>query len=204
MPATSAAERPFSEELEAWLHDDGEKTLGALEDVFDERTFAVTILLLMAPTALPIPTGGITHVFEAATVLLAAEMVVGRRTVWLPESWQRRPLGRSVTEKAIPALIRVVRRCERFSRPRAAGLIDHPLGWRFLGLLITALTVSAALAPPFSGLDTLPGMGVVLVALSILLRDLVVAAIGLAIGAVGTVLTIAVGTAAVRALRDLF
>jgi hypothetical protein len=204
MPAKTGAQQPFSDELDAWLERDGEKTIGALEEVFDERTFAVTILLLMAPTALPVPTGGITHVFELATVLLAAEMVAGRRTVWLPESWRKRPLGRGITEKAIPALIRLVRRCERWSRPRANRVIEHAVGWRLLGLLIAALTVSAALAPPFSGLDTLPGLGVVLIALAILLRDLVVAAIGLVIGLAGTALSIAVGTAIARAVRDLF
>lgn len=75
--------------------------------------------------------------------------------------------------------------------------------WRVLGLLISALTVSAALAPPFSGLDTLPGLGVVLIALAILLHDLLLAVIGLVLGAAGTALSIAVGTAIARAVRDL-
>ncbi len=194
----------FSDELEQWLASDGEKTLGALEGVFEERTFAVAILLLMAPTALPVPTGGITHVFETITVLLAVQMVAGRRTVWLPDRWRRRTLGPVTTEKAMPALVRIVRRCERFSHPRGVALIDREPTWRVLGLLIAALTVSAALAPPFSGLDTLPGLGVVLIALAILLQDLVLAAIGLAIGIAGTALSIAVGAAIARAIRGLW
>ncbi len=194
----------FSDELEQWLDSDAEKTLGALQDVFEERTFAVTILLLMAPTALPIPTGGITHVFEVMTVLLAAQMVAGQRTVWLPERWRRRPLGPLITGKAMPALLKMVRRCERFSHPRGVVLIDRGPTWRILGLLIAALTVSAALAPPFSGLDTLPGLGVVLIALAILLQDLVLAAVGLALGIAGTALSIAVGAALARAIRGLW
>lgn len=197
------ASEPFSDELERWLGAEGDKTLGALQDVFEERTFAVTVLMLMGPTALPLPTGGITHVFQAATVLLAIEMVAGRRTVWLPDRWRRRKLGPLATEKAMPALVRLVRRCERFSRPRGAWLVERGPTWRVLGLLIAALTVSASLAPPFSGLDTLPGLGVVLIALAILLQDLLLAGIGLAIGAAGTALSIAVGTAIARALRDL-
>ncbi len=202
--AEDAASTPFSEELEGWLASDGTKTLGALQDVFEERTFAVTILLLMAPTALPVPTGGFTHVFETATVLLALEMIAGRRTVWLPERWRNRKLGPLVTEKAIPALVRIVRRCERYSHPRGARLIQRGPSWRVLGLLIALLTVSAALAPPFSGLDTLPGFGVVLIALAILLQDLLLAAIGLAIGIAGTALSIAVGAAIARAIRGLW
>jgi hypothetical protein len=198
------ATEEFSEELDHWLSSDRDKTLGDLQDVFEERTFAVTILLLMAPTALPIPTGGVTHVFEAATVLLALEMVAGRRTVWLPERWRKRRLGPLATDKAMPALVRLVRWCERYSRQRGAALLGRGPTWRILGLLIAALTVSAALAPPFSGLDTLPGLGVVLIALSILLLDVVLAAAGLAIGIAGTALSIAVGTAIARAMRDLF
>ena len=107
----------FSDELEQWLETDGDKTLGDVQEVFGERTFAVTILLLMAPSALPLPTGGVTLLLEAATVLLAAEMVAGRRTVWLPASWHDHQLGALLTERAIPAILRFVRWCERWSRP---------------------------------------------------------------------------------------
>ena len=200
--ATTVTE-PFSDELERWLSSDTRKTLGDLQDVFDERTFAVTILLLMAPTSLPLPTGGVTHVFQAATLLLSLQMVAGRRTVWLPDRWRRRELGPVTTGKVMPALLRMVRWCERFSRPRGAALVERGPTWRVLGLVITALTVSAALAPPFSGLDTLPGLGVVLIALAILLQDLLLAVIGLVLGAAGTALSIAVGTVIARAVRDL-
>ena len=194
---------PFSRELERWLDADHDKTLGDLQEVFGERTFAVTILLLMAPAALPLPTGGVTHALEAITVLLAVEMVIGRRSVWLPASWRRRSLGPSITGKAIPAVVRVVRRCERYSKPRGAALLEGPWLWRVLGLLVGALATAAALAPPFSGLDTLPAMGVVLIALAILLQDLVLALVGFALGGIGVALIITVGAAMARALRSL-
>jgi len=192
---------PFSHELEGWLKADGDKTLGGLQDVFGERTFAVTILLLMAPAALPLPTGGVTHVLEAIVVLLAAEMVIGRRTVWLPARWQRRPLGPVATTKAIPFVVRMIRRCERFSRPRGGRLLERDLVWRLLGVLVGGLTIAAAIAPPFSGLDTLPALGVVLIALGILLHDIVLAIVGLVIGVVGTALIIALGAAIARVIR---
>ena len=52
-----------------------------MNDVFAEKSFAVTIMLLMFVPALPLPTGGATHVFEAITVLLAAQMVLGRSAI---------------------------------------------------------------------------------------------------------------------------
>ena len=194
---------PFSDQLERWLRSDGTKTLGALGDVFAEKSFAVAILLLMFVPALPLPTGGISHVFEAITVLLAGQMVLGRRTIWLPARWQHRELGPTTTAKAIPFMIRWIRRVERFSRPRGAWLLGQ--GWmvRLLGLLLIGLAVAAALAPPFSGLDTLPSMGAVAVALAIILDDIVVLAIGVVIGTGGIVLILTIGAAFVRVLRNL-
>jgi hypothetical protein len=63
--------------------------------------------------------------------------------------------------------------------------------------------VGAAIAPPFSGLDTLPAMGAVAVALAIILEDLVVLAIGAVIGTSGIILILTVGAAIVRVLRGL-
>ena len=194
---------PFSEQLERWLRSDDAKTLGAMSEVFAEKSFAVTVVLLMFVPALPLPTGGISHVFEVITVVLAAEMVLGRRTVWLPERWQRRELGAATTEKAIPFMVRWIRRVERFSRPRGAWLFEQ--GWmlRLVGLLLMAFAIGAAIAPPFSGLDTLPATGAVAVALAIILEDVVVLAIGAVIGTGGIILILTVGAAIVRVLRSL-
>lgn len=194
---------PFSEQLGRWLRSDETKTLGALSEVFAEKSFAVTVVLLMFVPALPLPTGGISHVFEVITVVLAAEMVLGRRTVWLPERWQRRELGAMTTEKAIPFVIRWIRRVERFSRPRGAWLFDQVWMLRLVGLMLMTFAVGAAIAPPFSGLDTLPAMGAVAVALAVILNDMVVLAIGAVIGTGGIILILTVGAAIVRVLQSL-
>jgi hypothetical protein len=41
-------------------------------------------VLLLGVPALPLPTGGATHVFEIIAVLLALELIVGREEIWLP------------------------------------------------------------------------------------------------------------------------
>jgi hypothetical protein len=194
----------FSDELEGWLESEEGKTLGQMNDVFGERAFAVTILLLMFLPALPLPTGGVSHVFELITVLLAAQMVLGRRTIWLPERWQRRELGAATTEKAVPFIVRRIRQVERFSRPRATWLFEQHWINRVLGLILIAFAVGAAIAPPFSGLDTLPALGAVLVALSIVLQDVVVLALGVVVGTGGLALIFTIGAALARLLRGLF
>ena len=199
-----AAEPQFSDDLEDWLRGDARKTLGGLGETFEEKSFAVTILLLMFLPALPLPTGGITHVFEVITVFVALQMVIGRRTLWLPRRWQQRELGATITGKAVPFIIRRVRWFERFSRPRLAGLLNQRSFIRIVGLIIIAFTVSAAIAPPFSGLDTLPALGVVTISLAIILEDAVVLGIGVLIGTGGVVLIVTIGAALARVIRDRF
>jgi hypothetical protein len=203
MTQITDTDEPFSLQLERWLRSDETKTLGALSDVFAEKSFAVTILLLMFLPALPLPTGGISHVFEAITVVLALQMVLGRHTIWLPERWHHRELGPTTTDKAIPFMIRRIRLVERFSRRRGAWLFEQGWMMRLLGLLVMALAIAAAVAPPFSGLDTLPSLGAVAVALAIILEDVVVLVIGAIIGTGGIVLIVTIGAAVVRILQGI-
>jgi hypothetical protein len=198
------AGREFSDELDDWLRGDTPKTLGDLGEAFSEKSFAVTILLLMFLPALPLPTGGITHVFEVITIVLAGQMVIGRRTIWLPRRWKQRPLGATITGKAVPFIIRRIRWFERFSRPRFAGLFRQRWFVRILGVVIIAFTVFAAVAPPFSGLDTAPALGVVTICLAIILEDAVVLGIGALIGTGGIVLILTIGAAIGHFIRNRF
>ena len=109
-----------------------------------------------------------------------------------------------MTGKAIPFVIRRVRTFERLSRRRGQSLFDQ--GWfvRLLGLVIIVFTLAAVLAPPFSGLDTLPALGVVLIGMSIILRDFAFTVIGGVIGAGGIALIVTLGRAAVHLFQSWF
>ena len=62
--------------------------------------------------------------------------------------------------------MRMIRRLERFSRPRLSFLLRHRLGDIVFGLLVIGGSIGGFVAPPFTGLDTLPALGVVLLALA--------------------------------------
>jgi len=192
-----------SDELEQWLASDQPKTLGNLTELFGPRSFALVFVLLMALPALPVPTGGATHVFEVVTMLVALQLVVGRRCIWLPARWQRLQLAGPSRQKLLNALLRRIRWLERFSRPRATSLFDHRATTSAFGLLVFALTLSAFLAPPFSGLDTLPSLGVVVIGLGVLNRDIVLALAGAVIGAVGVATVLALGNLVVKAAQHV-
>jgi hypothetical protein len=198
------APEKVSDQLERWLKGDGQKTVGGLIDAFGAGSFALIFVLLMAVPALPLPTGGVTHVLEIVVMLLALEMIVGRRTVWLPERWRKLELAGTKQEKFIATLLRRIRSLERFSRPRGRWLFGHRLSGSVFGLVVLGLALTAFLAPPFSGLDTLPSLGVVVLALGYLLADFVLATIGLAIGTLGVFSVIFLGSIAVKAVKSIF
>ena len=193
-----------SEDLERWLDGDGEKTLGGLIDTFGKRSFAIVFVVLMAVPALPLPTGGVTHVFEIVVMLLALELIVGLRAVWLPRRWRRLELAGARREKFAATLLRRIRSLERVSRPRGRWLFGHRLSGSVFGLATLALALTAFLAPPFSGLDTLPSIGAVVLALGYLLTDIVLASAGLMIGALGVASVIFLGSIAVNAFKSVF
>lgn len=193
----------LSDELERWLNAEGDRTLGSLLDTFGERSFAVLFILLLGVPALPLPTGGATHVLEIITALLALQLIAGRKQIWLPERWRRLEIAGRRQQRFVNGLMRLVRRLERFSRPRMSFLLHGRLSDIVFGLLITGAAVGAFFAPPFTGLDTLPALGGVLVSIGVMLSDTLVAALGVAVGAAGIVLEIVLGSAAVHVLGGI-
>jgi hypothetical protein len=199
----SREQASVSEDLERWLKGEGEKTLGSLIELFREKSFALLFVILLGVPALPLPTGGATHVFEVIAVVLAVQLIAGRDTIWLPERWRRLELAGGRRERFIQSLLRLIRRLERFSRPRGRFLFDRRSTNIVFGLVVIAFSAGAFLAPPFSGLDTLPALGVVLLSLGMLLEDVVIVVAGLAVGVAGIVLDVVLGRAAIKGIGSL-
>jgi len=189
-----------STQLEAWLQSDRKKTLGGLVDTFGPRSFAILFVVLMALPALPLPTGAVSHVLEVVTMLLALELVIGRTEVWIPRRFQDKELKGLTGPKFSGALLKRIRWFEKFSRPRMARLLESRLTGVALGVAVFGLALTAFLSPPFSGLDTLPSLGVVVLGLGVLLGDIVVAGVGLGLGVVGVVVVVGLGKAITKLL----
>ena len=194
----------LSDELGQWLSGEGERTLGALVEAFAKKSFAILFVLLLGVPALPLPTGGATHVFEVIAALLALELIVGRDQVWLPQRWERLELGGDKQQRFIATLTKLIRRLERLSRPRLVVLFRHRLSNVVFGLLVIGGAAGAFLAPPFTGLDTLPSLGVVLLSLGVLLEDILIVSAGVLVGIGGVALEIVAGRAALHGLSSLF
>jgi hypothetical protein len=211
VPAASPGEdRPgegrssASGQLERWLNSDGEKTLGSFIELFEKKSFALLFILLLGVSALPLPTGGATHVLEIIAILLALQLIAGREQIWVPSRWRRLQLAGEKRQRFITGLLKMIRWVERFSRPRLTVAFGHRLTNAVFGTLVLAGSLGAFFAPPFSGLDTLPSLGVVLLSLGVVLEDFAIVLVALVAGVAGVVLEIVLGSAAVKGIGNLF
>ena len=200
MARKTADRKKVSDELEEWLNSDHKKTAGDLVDTFGPRSFAILFIVLMALPALPLPTGAVSHVLEILTMLLALELIIGRTEVWLPKRFKDRELKSVSNPKFSRTLLKRIRWFEKFSRPRMAGLLEKRATGVVFGVAVLGGALTAFLSPPFSGLDTLPSLGVVILSLGVLLGDIVIAGIGLGIGVLGVGVVIGLG----KAITKLF
>lgn len=189
----------FSQTLSEWLSDSRKKTIGSMLSVFDEKSFAFIFLVLMIFPATPLPTGGITHVFEIIVILLASQILVGRKYLWLPKKLQCLELSKNTQRQILPFLLRRIQFIERFARPRYTHILQQKWFRLQLGAVVALLALAAFLAPPFTGLDTLPSLGVVVIATGIILDDLFVVLAGYVVGILGILLEILLGAGIVTA-----
>jgi hypothetical protein len=136
-------------------------------------------------------------------MLLSVQLIAGRDHIWLPKRWRNLELAGERQQRFLAGLMRLIRRLERISRPRLRFLFDHRLSNIVFGVLVIGGCLGAFLAPPFTGLDTLPALGVVLLSLAVLLEDFAIVVAALVVGVAGVVLEIVLGSAAIKGLSHL-
>ena len=183
---------------------EGDKTLGTLIHTFGDKSFAILLVVLLALPATPLPTGGISHLFLVIGALIALEMIAGRKEVWLPQRWHGLELGGGRRQQFVTALMRIIRRLERYSRPRMQFILRLPLFDRLLGVVVLIGAVAAFIAPPFSGLDTLPSLGVVMLSVGLMLEDALIVVAGVVATFAGVALEIVLGAAAFHGISSFF
>ncbi len=185
--------KPASEQLREWRDSDGERTIGGLVDALGSGGFALIFIILLGLPALPIPTGGITHVLEVVAMIGALQLIFGRGSVWVPARWRGVAFEDGAGAKFIDGLVSTTTRLERFSKPRARWLFGHWWSNTAYGVAVLAGSLAAFLAPPFTGLDTLPALGVVILSVGVIMEDFAYVVAGTVLIILGPVLVITVG-----------
>lgn len=153
----------FSEEIKSLVKRLTEQplTLGDILTETSERGFNLVIALLVLPFLFPMPPG-LTGPLGAACLLLSLQMLIGRRSPWLPKKIATYQFPRSFAQVILKNLRRVTRILEKIARPRWKTIASHDLVWRFNGFCISWLTILLISPVPFT--NPIPTIGILLFA----------------------------------------
>lgn len=160
----------FSQEIKTLLQRLAEQplTLGDVLSETSERGFSLVIALLVLPFLFPMPPG-LTGPFGVACLLLSLQMLLGRRSPWLPKKIATYQFPRRFAQIILHNLRRVTRLLEKITRPRLTKIASHALTWRFNGLCISWLTLLLISPVPFT--NPIPTVGILLFAVASLESD---------------------------------
>ncbi len=190
-----------SDVLTVLASQEGERlTVGDIVAVLRDRAFALLVVLLGLPNCLPMPPP-IPLICGLLLLLVAIQIAVGMSAPWLP----RMLLGRSIAlvdvRRAVTRAVPVLRRLERWSRPRMS-VFETALGMRGMGVALLALALALIVAAPIVGQIPL-GLAVCLVGLGLVERDGIVVICGLVIGVFGVAINAGFAYAVIAGILGL-
>jgi hypothetical protein len=161
-------------------------SLGEILDRLGSSALGLLLLILTIPALIPIP-GPFGMIFGTLVALVAAQLLLGNRRMWLPQLVRARQVPASAVKTAIAKIVPYLRRAERYLKPRRMRLLTGRPARTALGLPIIVLGLAIALPIPLGNL--LPALALIAFSLGFLARDgvAILAALGLSAVALGWV-----------------
>ena len=180
MTAPASPDMAISARLNA-LADEAEGdavTLDWILGQLHERAFGLFLLVLALPCCIPF-LYGVPQVVSLPLMFVAGQIVIGRKTPWLPKKLGARTVAsdslQSLSDRAGPWLKQI----EAISRPRIGALTRAPID-RVVGAALVLF--SASILTPLPLTNTVPGFAVVVVAMGLLQRDGILVILGTLLG----------------------
>ncbi|MBW4674458.1 MAG: exopolysaccharide biosynthesis protein [Desmonostoc geniculatum HA4340-LM1] len=160
----------FSQDIKSLLERLAEQplTLGDILAETSERGFSLVIALLVLPFLFPMPPG-LTGPFGAACLLLSVQMLLGRRSPWLPKRIANYKFPRAFAQLLLQNLGRLTKVLQKIARPRLGKIAHNPLIWRINGFCISWLTILLILPIPLT--NPIPTVGILLLTVATIESD---------------------------------
>ena len=180
LPAPKRRHRPLSRVLRDFAHHNtGDVSLGSLRSALGDRSFAALLVVFSSINLIPILPPGSTLVFGIPPLIIAVQMILGHKSVWLPKTLLNRSFSAPRFKSIMRAVTPRLRRIEHYIKPR---LWPFPvmLGERLVGILCALLSILVIL--PIPGANWIPAFAMVLMGLSLSQRDGILLTLGLSIG----------------------
>lgn len=193
------------ERILASTHTQG-PSIGDITHAVGKKGFGLLLLVLSLPSALPVPAPGYSTPFGIVIALIALQMLMGRRVLWLPVRLQRIRIKSSLAYKMIGAATNFLHRVEHFIRPRQRWIRSR--GGQS-GLAIVILIMACLMMLPIPLTNTFPAMVIFLIGIGLAEGDGLLSIAAVAVGCAalalyGCILYLVVmeGPAAVDCIKD--
>ncbi|MTJ09088.1 MULTISPECIES: exopolysaccharide biosynthesis protein [unclassified Anabaena] len=180
----------LSNELQRYFFDEERPEKVNLADILllaQERIFGFLLVILSLPSALPVPAPGYSVPFGILIFILAAQLIAGAKTPWLPQKMLNHPLQLSTVRGFLKAGLPWLRRIEAIARPRLSYICTTLPGRITIGCAIALMAISMMI--PIPGTNTLPAMGVFVTAFGLSEDDGAISLGGLVLCLMGAILT---------------
>ena len=162
----------------------GEITVREILELLGKKSFCLAVLVLALPNCIPIPNPpGLATLTGVPIMLLAIQMVWGRNAPWIPKRMANYSFSREKFANFLKKSLPYIYKIERIFYPRMFWL-GIGVSQRLIGTAFLILGFIISLPIPFANL--VPGFAIACMAIGLMERDGLMMAIGLAIGAVGS------------------
>jgi hypothetical protein len=154
-------------------------TVQKISEELGTSSFGVSLLAFSIPEVVPIPVPGMSAVVALPTGVISAQMAMGNKEIRLPKWLLKRRVPRKALAAAIHAILPVLERMERATKPRGRW-VTNPLVKRLLGAFIFLLALFIAL--PVPGTNMPPAIAIFVTSLGMIEQDGWMIALGILIG----------------------
>lgn len=150
--------------------------ISAILEAFHERGFGLLLFLFSLPAALPVPMPGLNSLIAIPLIVLTWQQMIGRHTVWMPKKILDAHIDRDFLTKIVDGSLPYVNKLERIIRPRLAWMTQGKFS---LLIGFTGLIMAVSGAAPLLLVNTVPAIGITLMAVGVVMRDGLVVLVGM-------------------------
>jgi hypothetical protein len=164
-------------------------SLGQIAGAMDDRSFGAFLVVFCLPNLVPLPPGA-TFILGLPLVFIAVQMAFSRLdTIWLPRRLRDYSFDNRAFSAVLDKFIPWMNRAERLIKPRFFS--GNRLIERVLGVFALVLAVVVFLPIPLGNMG--PSLALALIGLGMTERDGLMMALGVAVGAIFSVVVGYVG-----------
>lgn len=151
-------------------------SIGHMIDITGSKGFGILMLFLAMPSALPVPIPIFSIPFGTAIAFLILQILIGRKTPWLPEKANKIMISASACKTMLKSSIKLLNATEHLIYPRWTWVCKNKIAYILL-LILTCILIL-----PFPLTNTAPAMVIFLFSIGMIENDGVICAIASLLG----------------------